>query len=410
MVVLLCAYSLAGPLIETLVTDRSTYIEGKTATAPAAAAIAEVGSMLVPVVAASAALLFLLFSQVSGPGLLVVVLPGLLLAANEFLHGRPPSLGLLLTAAGGVLLVTVRVKPPDLVVLGYVGTAVAAGSIVAMYVDPSSVLISGGVGLFEKSITGAPLLAGIFSHSNILGMFLAFTLPFVFLMRAWPLRWLSFGVIVWALILTSSRTALVGAAVMVAVLLLARLLSRVAFVVVSGAGAVVALIAVILLPFRETDPQAFTYRGAIWIHSRQALGDNGVFGLGAHWYADNYLALRDTLSSAASHGHNLVLTTLILGGAFVLAGWLVVIFLAFRGAASDPVRSTSVVGVAFVLGLLAIGATETPYALVGWGPLSASVLVPLFVLATRPWIERDELAAQAPPTTRAEARRRQRNR
>ncbi|MFB3978846.1 hypothetical protein [Microbacterium proteolyticum] len=196
MVVLLCAYSLVGPLIETLVTDRSTYIEGKTATAPAAAAIAEVGSMLVPAVAASAALLFLLFSQVSGPGLLVVVLPGLLLAANEFLHGRPPSLGLLLTAAGGVLLVTVRVKPPDLVVLGYVGTAVAAGSIVAMYVDPSSVLISGGVGLFEKSITGAPLLAGIFSHSNILGMFLAFTLPFVFLMRAWPLRWLSFGVIV----------------------------------------------------------------------------------------------------------------------------------------------------------------------------------------------------------------------
>ena len=407
MVVLLCAYSLVGPLIETLVTDRSRYIEGKTATAPLAAAISDVGSMLVPVVAAAAALLFLLFSRVSGPGLLVVALPGLLLAANEFLHGRPPSLGLLLTAAAGVLLVTVRVKPRDLVVLGYVGAVVAAGSIVVMYLSPSTVLISGGVGLFEKSITGAPLLAGIFSHSNILGMYLAFTLPFVFLLPWWPLRWAAFGVVAWALVLTSSRTALVGAGVIVAVLLLSRLLPRPAFLAVSGVGAVGALITVISLPFRETDPEAYTYRGAIWIHNRAALGDHGLFGLGAHWYADNYAALRDALSSAASHGHNLVLTTLVLGGAFVLAGWLIVLFLAFTGSAGDPVRSTSVVGIAFVLGLLAVGATETPFALVGWGPLSASVLIPLFVLATRRGIEREEAVEEAPPTTRAERRRRQ---
>ena len=402
---LLTAYSLVGPLIETLLTDRSHYKEGRTSANPVVVAIDDVGSVLVPVVAAATVLLVTLFARMSGPSLLVVILPGLVLAANEFVHGRTPTFGLLLTAAGGALLVSVRVKPADLVVLGYAGGAVAVGSLVAMYAAPASVIISGGTGTFEKSLTGAPLLAGIFSHSNTFGMFLALSLPCIFLVRRALVRWPLLLVVGWALVLSSSRTALIGAGAMLAVVVLSRVLPRAGFRVVSVLGAAAALIAVIRVPFVETDPQAFTYRGAIWIYNREALGDHGLFGLGARWYADNYPVLREVLSSAASHAHNLVLTILVQGGAVVLVVWLAVIAFALVGAITDPVRSTSVAGVAFVVGLLAIGATETPFPLLGWGPLSASAIIPLFVLATRRRLDQEEAAFGAPaPTTRAARR------
>lgn len=405
MVLLLSAYSLLGPLIETVLTDRAHYKEGTTVTNPVVAAIDDAGSIVVPVVAAAAVLLVVLFARASGPSLLLVVLPGLVLAADEFVHGRTPTFGLLLTAAAGALLVSVRVKPADLSVLGYVGGAVAAGSIIAMYAAPAAVTISGGTGTFDKSLTGAPLLAGIFTHSNTLGMFLALAVPCILLIRGPLARWSILAVVLWALVLTSSRTALVGVGAMLAVVVLSRLLPRRGFVAVGVIGAVGALLAVIRIPFAETDPEAFTYRGAIWIYNREALGDHGLFGLGAHWYADNYAVLRHVLSSAASHAHNLVLTTLVQGGAVVLVAWLAVLALALVGAAGDPLRSSSVAGIAFIVGLLALGATETPFALVGWGPLSASALVPLFVFATRRWFAREEEAlAPAVPSTRAGGR------
>lgn len=405
VVLMLAVFSLLGPLIETVLTDRSHYKEGTTATNPAVAAIDDVGSVLVPAVAAATVLLVVLFARMSGPSLLLVVLPALVLAADEFVHGRTPTFGLFLTAAAGALLVSVRVKPGDLVILGYVAGAVAAGSIVAMYAAPATVVISGGTGTFDKSLTGAPLLAGIFTHSNTFGMFLALSLPCIFLVRRAFVRWPLLLLVGWALLLSSSRTALVGAGAMLAVVVLSRLLPRAGFVVVSVVGAVGALIAVIRIPFAETDPEAFTYRGAIWMYNRDALGDHGLFGLGAHWYADNYAVLRTVLSSAASHAHNLVLTTLVQGGAVVLVAWLVVIAFALIGSVTDPIRSSSVAGIAFVVGLLAMGATETPFPLLGWGPLSASALVPLFVFATRHRLDREQVSSQPPaPATRAARR------
>ena len=404
-VLLLAVFSLLGPLVETLLTDRSLYKEGTTATNPVVAAIDDLGSALVPTVAAAVVLLVLLFARMSGPSLLLVVLPGLALAANEFVHGRTPTFGLLLTAAAGALVVSVRVKPEDLVVLGYAGGVVAAGSIVAMYAAPALVTISGGTGTFDKSLTGAPLLAGIFSHSNVFGMFLAMSIPCILLVRRFFLRWPLLILVGWALILSSSRTALVGAGVVLAVVVLSRLLPRAGFIAVSIIGAIVALIAVIRIPLVETDPEAYTYRGAIWIYNRGALGDHFLFGLSAHWYADNYALLRQVLSSAASHAHNLVLTTLVQGGAVVLVPWLLLLGFALMGSASDPVRSSSVAGIAFVVGLLAMGATETPFPLLGWGPLSASALVPLFVFATRHHLDRDRAAfAPTAPLTRAARR------
>lgn len=403
-------FSIASPIVETVLSDRQHYVEGKTSTVALAVALDNLGAIIVPVVAVATTLFAGLFWRVTAPSLLLVIAPGLVLAANELAHGRPPTLGLLITAAVGALLVSVRVKMPDLAAVGYLGALVAAGSIAAFYLAPSKVLISGGVNTFDKSLTGAPLLAGIFTHSNVFGMFLAFALPFVFLARRWPVRLLLFVVIAWALILSSSRTALGGAAVVVAVLLLVRVLPRSVFAPVAVVGFAVSVFAVFWLPFSETDPEAYTYRGSIWIFDRQQLGDHWVFGLGAHWFADNYLLLRSVLSSAASHAHNLVLSTLVQGGAVVLIAWGVLIGAAFFATLRRRSALQRGVGVAFVLDLLVMGATETPFGLVGWGPLSAPVLIPLFVLAGQGWIEREEdefaraVAAADPPSTRASMR------
>lgn len=412
MVLLVCAYSLASPIVETVVSDRHHYVEGKTSTVALAATLDGLGAIVVPVIAVATTFLAALLWRVTAPSLLLVVAPGLALAANELAHGRPPTLGLLITAAVGALLVSVRVKLPDLALAGYLGAVVAAGSIAAFYLAPSKVLISGGVNAFDKSLTGAPLLAGIFTHSNTFGMFLALALPFVFLARRWPVRLLLLAVMAWALLLSSSRTALVGAAVVLAVLVLARILPRAAFAPVVIVGFAVSLFAVFWLPFSETDPEAYTYRGSIWIFDRQQLGDHWLFGLGAHWFADNYDLLRSVLSSAASHAHNLALTTLIQGGAIVLGAWVLLLVVALFATLRRPSARQRGVGVAFLLGLLAMGATETPFGLVGWGPLSASALIPLFVLAAQGWIEREEdeytRAHASVPLSRASLRARRR--
>lgn len=414
MVTLVWAYSIASPVVETVLSDREHYVEGKTSTVALAVTLDGLGSVVVPVVAVAATLFVGLFWRVTAPSLVVAIAPGLVLAVNELAHGRPPTFGLLITSAVGALLVSVRVKTPDLVVVGYLGAVVAAASVAAFFLAPSKVLISGGSNTFDKSLTGAPLLAGIFTHSNTFGMFLALALPFAFLSRRWPVRLLLFGAIAWALVLSSSRTALVGAAVVLAVVVLARVLPRAAFAPVAVIGFAASVFAVFWVPFSETDPEAFTYRGSIWIFDRQQLGDHWLFGLGAHWFADNYALLRSVLSSAASHAHNLALTTLIQGGAVVLVAWGALLVLGLFATLRRPSARERGVGVAFLIGLLVMGATETPFGLVGWGPLSASALIPLFVLAGQEWIEREEdefaraLAEASAALTRADLRARRR--
>lgn len=412
MLVLLWAYSIASPVVETVLNDRAHYIEGKTSNVALAATLDDLGAIVVPVVAVATTLFVGLFWRVTAPSLVLAIAPGLVLAGNELAHGRSPTLGLLLTAAAGALLVSVRVKVPDLVLLGYLGALVAAASVVAFFLIPSKVLISGGTNTFDKSLTGAPLLAGIFTHSNTFGMFLALALPFVFLARRWPVRLVLLAAIAWAMVLSSSRTALVGAGVVLVALMLARILPRSAFAPVAVVGFAASVFAVFWLPFTEKDPEAYTYRGSIWIFDRQQLGDHWVFGLGAHWFADNYARLKAVLSSAASHAHNVALTTLMQGGAVVLTAWGVLLVVAFFATLRRPSARERGVGVAFLLGFVVMGATETPFGLVGWGPLSASALIPLFVLAGQGWIEREEdefaRALATVPLTRAALRARRR--
>lgn len=380
-VLLLGVASLAEPLVEALTTDRAHYVEGAvTAPRPLVEAATATANAVIPLVAIAVLLGAMLWSRVDAIALGVIALPSIVAVADEFAHDRPVGPALLLPALAGALVITLRVKWSDLVLLGRIGALVAVVSLIGMAVDPERVLMSAGLAHAEKSLTGAPLLAGIFSHSNTFGLFLAASLPFAFLERRFVVRWALVLPIAWALVLSSSRTALFGACVILAAVLLGWVLPRVVFRLVLPVGLAVIAVFVVQIPFTETDPAAYTYRGEIWMYNIGLLDGHWLWGRGAYFYADHYAELSRALSTAASHAHNTLLTTLVTGGLVAVACVVVVLLVAWRGADSLGPRRELLVGGAFLLGLLALCATETTLRFTGWGPLSACFLVPLFVL------------------------------
>ncbi|MEZ3156027.1 O-antigen ligase family protein [Microbacterium sp. BWR-S6Y] len=393
-VLLLLLASLTEPVVETLTTDRAHYVEGATvAPRPLVEAATALSNAVIPLVALGVLLLALLWAKVDGRALVLVSLPSLTMTVNEFVHGRALGPSLLLPAVAGILLVTLRVNFADLALLGYAGGIVAAISLLGMVFAPAFVLMSAGLAFAEKSITGAPLLAGIFSHSNILGLYLAASLPFAFLARRFIVRWTIVLILVLALVMTSSRTALFGAAVVLIVILVGWILPRAAFRPVLVVTLIVLCIALVQVPFSETDPSAYTYRGEIWMYNIGLLAGNWLFGLGAWFYTDDYARLSQVLSAAASHAHNDLLTNLVMGGLLLVSVIGLVLISAWRGADGYLDRRQGFVGGAFLAGVVALSITETTMRFASWGPLSASLLVPLFVMVA------DASARRGAPTT-----------
>ncbi|MDZ5146131.1 O-antigen ligase family protein [Microbacterium testaceum] len=371
---------------ETLTTNRQFYVEGAESAAVGSVtttyAAVNIG---VPVIAVAIVVAVALFKRIDLVPIGVVALPSLTLSALQFISGRELSAALLVPALIGASVVALGIRIDDLAVIGYLGGAVAVVSMIGMAVAPQSVLMSAGLAQAEKSLTGEPLLAGIFSHSNILGMFLGLSLPFAFLVKRWVISAILMVAICSALILTSSRTAVSGALIVLAVALLGWILPRAPWRIIGVVGFVAVVSALFVVPFSETDPAAYTYRGEIWMYNIDQWSQDRLFGLGADWYRDNYRELREILSSAASHAHNEALTLLVQGGAVLLVAVGVLIASAWKGAAQQERRREGITAVSFVLGFLLMSVTETTFPILNWGPTSAVALVPLFVLAADAW-------------------------
>ncbi|MFX7793222.1 hypothetical protein ABTK00_22540, partial [Acinetobacter baumannii] len=77
-------------------------------------------------------------------------------------------------------------------------------------------------------------------------------------------------------------------------------LPRLAFRVVMAGGLVALAIALVQVPFTETDPSAYTERGGIWMYNIGLLPGHWLTGRGAWYYSDNYAQFEAALSSAAS--------------------------------------------------------------------------------------------------------------
>lgn len=250
----------------------------------------------------------------------------------------------------------------DLRLLGIAGMVIVAISL-ALLPSGKAWMPAADIVLQEKAIIGTQLLAGPFGQSNVLGMALGVTMPFVFLFRRVGTRLAAFGLMGFFLVLTGSRSTLVGiAGALVIALVMAcvrdRLLSGI--IGLLGAGALLAL--GMWVPLTTNDPQAFTQRGSIWMISRATWGtstESLLFGQGLGYYGiGGHFALFDH-GSPTYHGHNELVSTMTTSGLVSLAAFLTIIGTALFGAFRFRGRGRRTAFFA-ILVLLGCSIAETP--------------------------------------------------
>lgn len=374
----------AGPVAQTLTMSRRIAVEGaKTPLTQAVVDATNVAFYLPAVVAVLVLVFRFAFVRNDLAPVLILILPWLWIILNEFARGGRVSPLIVLPIGVAVTFWALQTRVDDLKLYALLAAALAAVSMAMTVTAPALVYMPQSFDLAsDKSLTGLPLLAGVFSHPNSNGLFLVLALPLTHLFSRWYLRWATAGVILAAIMWSSSRTALFGAAVWFVVMLLNLLLRaslrRILSVLLVG---LVAAIAVI--PLTTTDPDAYTERGAIWQFVLSQLhGTQWIVGLGHTWFTDHYDMLSSALSTAASHGHNVFTNYVVTGGLILVLLIALVLLNAGRIASHLPHRQ-HVAAMAFLCVLAAASITETAWRTDAPDTLFASMIVPLFVIATQ---------------------------
>lgn len=385
-VLFIASAGIAPDFAQTVSMDRRAFVEGAANVYPplvtATSSTAAWSLLLVCVVLAIAAVIARP-SRLLGP-IPLALAPCVWLATTSFLREQPLSPSLVTAAAVILAVWALGIEISDLVVLAYVAAAVAAFTLAGFLLFPSRVLfynLSGTAS--DASILGIALVSGPFTHPNTLGLFLALGLPFTNLVSNRAVRTALIVLILIALVLSSSRTALLGAAAWLLLIVVLALPAWRATRALLGLVAALALAAIVALPLATTDPDAFTQRGAIWMYNLRAVGDDWITGLGFDWYADNRATITADLSSAAGHGHSVFITNLIEGGIVLVLLMAAMGAVAWRRSRSMP-RVQGGVALAFLLTFVVQSSTETIFRFSGPDPYLAVSLLPIVVILLMP--------------------------
>jgi O-antigen ligase len=187
----------------------------------------------------------------------------------------------------------------------------------------------------NKAIIGDTILAGQYNHPNALAITLALGLPFVLMSSTWRSRLGALPVIA-AITWSSARSILVATALVV-------ILSLAIYLIKSERGRTrilnlaltCSLLYAILVPLFTQNPAAFTNRGEIWQASLTYSREYPILGLGPLAYL-KIDPLTNRLGFLPSHGHNLFVTTVTVGGITGLALLAFALYLSWtRIRASD---------------------------------------------------------------------------
>jgi O-antigen ligase len=226
-------------------------------------------------------------------------------------------------------------------------------------------------------------LAGPFPHPNTLAQALALSIPLS--ASLFRLRWAvaTTGLLLYALVLTGSRTALAAAVLALALALAQRSgsLRRHARRLAAAASCMI----LVLTPWvvTEAGPTAFNTRGTIWAASVDYVSDDWILGLGPGFY-DRIALYNNLLTSGAAHAHNQLLHFLITGGIIlvVLAVWI--IGTGVRSAAQwrHQDEGVSAALLAFFVALLLVSVLEVPLSLFSLQSLSYVTWIPLLAALT----------------------------
>ncbi|MGO4660913.1 O-antigen ligase family protein [Terrabacter sp. 2TAF16] len=250
-------------------------------------------------------------------------------------------------------------RPSDFRIVAIGGFVVALGSILFGLVAAGQArFIIGGSGVDEsKAFFGGDfVLAGPFTHSNTLGVFVALSLPFVRLFNGIVIRAILWSGCIAAVILSASRTAVLALIAWILFWMFGRLLRNLEGSISRGLLLVFALGLIAALPLVSgDDPDGFSGRSAVWRDSLAAYWDSGLLvGVGPYWDMP-----ASALSSASrTSGHNLYVQWLVTGGLLlIIVGITVVVLFARRANQADAgPRRPVFTSYAFIL--LVISSTE----------------------------------------------------
>ncbi|MBF4461890.1 MULTISPECIES: O-antigen ligase family protein [unclassified Rathayibacter] len=249
-------------------------------------------------------------------------------------------------------------KWEDLRVFGVIVTLIAMASLVTALTGQGWMRQDALLPGETKALVGTQLLAGIFPQMNVLGMTMALGLPFVLLVRTRFGRVSGLLVVLSALVLSASRTALIAAGVTILVALLLRVV-RSAWIrrVIAVTAVVLVVTVMVLLPMLIHDRDALTSRGAIWMSSMSVIPDHFLVGLSTNAFTREGL-LPPLIGHTPWHGHNLFVSTMVWGGIVLLAA--LAVFLVSVLVRSLEYFDRSMVSYLFVLMLLACSLAEMP--------------------------------------------------
>jgi O-antigen/teichoic acid export membrane protein/O-antigen ligase len=275
-------------------------------------------------------------------------------------------------------------RPEVFRVVGVLGVVSAVASMALALARPDLGLLSGSAA-GSKSILLGGLLAGPYPHSNALGLSLALSAPFILCFRHTLVRRSCLLVVLFAVLWTGSRTSELAVGVTLltygAYLLIKHEKARgwlLSVPLAAGVGMIV------LAPALTSDPDGFTERGRIWTALLARWADRPVLGLGPEYF-ERTPDLSQALGGQFTHGHNLLVQLLTVGGLLTVVLFAALLSLAWRqsvrlAAQGFAVPAVFLIAFVHVSWLEASHVSTTLAGYLAWLPL---VLIIRTGLATR---------------------------
>ncbi|GAA5185123.1 hypothetical protein GCM10023322_28160 [Rugosimonospora acidiphila] len=330
------------------------------------------------------------------PWLAVAVAPLVAAVVSGLADHEPPEIVWLALPLAAV---AIWLRPPSVRVFGVLGVLAAVsavGSMLLAVARPDLGLLTGANTGSKSGLLGG-LLAGPYEHSNVLGIALALGLPFVFCLRNAPLRWSSLALVLLAQLWTGSRTSqLATVVVVVAYLLMTRWPKRTwpASVLVAAS-----LALIVVVPLVSRAPTSFTNRGRIWHALLDRWTQRPILGFGPDFF-DREPDLAKALGGQFTHGHNMMVQFLVVGGLLtaVLAG--VLLYLTFRESLALA-RTGQFAPMLFLVALLQVSWLEASHVVITLA--GYLTWLPLFLIARLGLSLRDttQVPAQTAPSPAA---------
>ena len=311
--------------------------------------------------------------------LVLTAMCGLSSLSSDFSAAWAPKV--VLNLATVVAIWRLRIFRQDLAVFARVAGALAVASLVYAAVSDNA-WMAGTVGAdFEtKALVGTGVLAGPYHHMNNLGMVMAIAIPFVRLIPGRASRVLLYTPLALVLVLSASRTAILATIVSQLFIIGIKVVRSDQRSVLFGPVAVLFSAICVLLPWFVDDPRAFTYRGEIWLASRDVvLSHLSLAGQGFNAFEENS-SLSLTIGKVAGAAHNMVLHYWVLGGPVALLA-VIVLGGAFSVSAAKQLPH-SLQDAQVVLMILIMSMTEMPFRLessIGQAWITLPALIALFV-------------------------------